>query len=195
MTDVAIRRAKTAALTMPEIARIREILAAAFEGDEHGGFTEDDWQHALGGVHFLVEARGAIVGHAAVVERELHVGVDPAIAIRSGYVEAVAIDPARQRSGLGSELMRDVAAHLAERYELGALGTGRQPFYERLGWQIWRGPTGVRVAGAGGAGGVRGAVEATPDEDGYILILRTPSSPALDLTDRITCEWRPGDAW
>jgi hypothetical protein len=35
----------------------------------------------------------------------------------------------------------------------------------------------------------------TPDEDGYILVLRTSSSPPLRLIDPITCEWRPGDVW
>ncbi len=35
----------------------------------------------------------------------------------------------------------------------------------------------------------------TADEDGYILVLSTPSSPALDLTASISCEWRPGDVW
>jgi len=35
----------------------------------------------------------------------------------------------------------------------------------------------------------------TPEEDGFILVLRTPSSPDIDLTAPISCEWRPGDVW
>ena len=35
----------------------------------------------------------------------------------------------------------------------------------------------------------------TPDEDGYILVLPTLSSPPLDLAATISCEWRPGDVW
>jgi aminoglycoside 2'-N-acetyltransferase I len=38
-------------------------------------------------------------------------------------------------------------------------------------------------------------VERTPEEDGGILILRTPMTPPLDLTAALSCEWRPGDVW
>jgi aminoglycoside 2'-N-acetyltransferase I len=82
--------------------------------------------------------------------------------------------------------MRDVTSYIQERFELGALGTGSHHFYERLGWLRWRGPTSVRT----GTGTRR-----TPGEDGYILVLPTPSSPSLDLTVAISCEWRPGDVW
>lgn len=177
-----VRLSTTHALTAAETAAIRSILWGAFPaGDE--GFTEDDWQHALGGVHFLLELDTEIVAHAAVVERELHVGGRP---LRTGYVEAVATDPARQSTGLGTKLITAVDEHILPTYELGALGTGSHHFYERLGWQTWRGPSSVRTD----AGSRR-----TPDEDGYILILRTPSSPEIDLGAPISCEWRPGDVW
>ena len=170
-------------MTSAEIGAIRSLLTAAFEGDEHGGFEEEDWQHALGGTHFLLEDDGGIVGHASVVERVLHVGDRP---IRTGYVEAVAVHPNHQRRGLGRRLMEAVDEHINVGFDLGALGTGSQPFYERLGWEIWQGPSSVRTATG---------VEPSPDEDGYILVLRTSSSPPLDLTDPISCEWRPGDSW
>jgi len=170
-------------LTTAEVDAIRSLLTAAFAEDEHGGFTEEDWQHALGGTHFVLEDDGRIVGHASVVERELHVGGRP---LRTGYVEAVAIEPARQRRGLGSILMGAVNEHVDAGFELGALGTGTQPFYERLGWEIWPGRSSVRTP--------RGE-QPTPDEDGYILVRRTPVSPPLRPTDTISCEWRPGDAW
>jgi len=164
-------------------AAVQALLNGAFERDEHGGFSDDDWLHALGGTHFIVEIDGDIAGHASVVERALEIDGRP---VRTGYVEAVAILPSRQRSGLGSRLMREVNAHVRHGYGLGALGTGSQPFYERLGWQIWRGPTGVRMDGA---------VVPTPEEDGYILVLSTSSSPPFDLTEPISCDWRPGDVW
>jgi aminoglycoside 2'-N-acetyltransferase I len=59
-------------------------------------------------------------------------------------------------------------------------------FYERLGWVAWRGPTSVRM----GAGAVR-----TVEEDGNVFVRLTPTSPVLDLSAPISCEWRPGDAW
>jgi aminoglycoside 2'-N-acetyltransferase I len=134
-------------------------------------------------MHFLVEVDGAVVGHAAVVERRLEVDGRP---LRTGYVEAVAIAPGHQRQGLGTALMRDVDAYIAAGFELGALGTGSHAFYERLGWETWHGPTSVRTPNG---------LERTPDEDGYILVLRTPTSPPLALTESISCEWRPGDSW
>ena len=82
--------------------------------------------------------------------------------------------------------MRDVAQIVSATYQIGALGTGVQPFYERIGWERWLGPTWVRTASG---------VERTPEEDGGILILRTPMTPPLELTGALSCEWRPGDVW
>lgn len=177
------RRLRTDELTAEETAAIRTLLWAAFADDEEGAFTEDDWLHALGGVHFVIDVGGRIVSHASVVEREIHFDGAP---LRTGYVEAVATAPYEQRRGYGSAVMRAVNEHIEAQYEIGALGTGSQPFYERLGWQIWRGPSSVRLADGD---------ERTSDEDGYIMVLRTPTSAAVDLTAPISCEWRPGDVW
>ena len=177
------RRVPTDRLTAQEISSIRRLLDAAFGSDEEDRFSEDDWQHALGGLHFVLELGDRIAAHASVVERELHMDGRP---IRTGYVEAVATAPEHQGTGLGTRVMQDVGEYIRERFELGALGTGSHRFYERLGWQTWRGPSSVRTP----AGDVR-----TPDEDGYILVLATPSSPSLDLESPISCDWRPGDVW
>jgi aminoglycoside 2'-N-acetyltransferase I len=179
-----LRRVRSDELTAAEVARLRELMLEAFADDEHGGFTEDDWQHALGGTHFLIDADGMIVCHASVVTRELHVDRAP---LRAAYVEAVATDPARQGQGLGSQVMRAVGNFIdAGDWQLAALGTGSQGFYERLGWRVWRGPSSVRTA--------HGDV-ATPEEDGYIMVRLTPHSPGIDPNAPISCEWRPGDVW
>jgi aminoglycoside 2'-N-acetyltransferase I len=171
-------------LTAAEVARLHELMRDAFAGDEHGGFTEDDWQHALGGTHFLLELDGAIVCHAAVVTRELHVGGVP---LRTAYVEAVATDPVRQGQGLGTQVMRAVGDFIdAGEWQLAALGTSSHGFYERLGWRTWPGPSFVRMP----SGDV-----ATPDEDGYIMVRLTPRSPGIDWSVPISCQWRPGDVW
>jgi aminoglycoside 2'-N-acetyltransferase I len=180
---VRLRRLATADLTSDETSAIRRLLDAAFGDDEDERFTDDDWLHAVGGAHFVLDVDGEIVSHASVVEREIHVAGRP---LRTGYVEAVATAPDRQGAGLGTRLMHDVNAFVVDRFELGALGTGRHHFYERLGWQTWRGPSSVRTAGG---------ISRTPDEDGYILVLTTRSSPRLDLDAEISCDWRPGDVW
>ncbi|HEY8845086.1 MAG TPA: GNAT family N-acetyltransferase [Candidatus Limnocylindrales bacterium] len=178
----SVRRVASADLSASEVAIIRTLLWAAFPpGDD--GMTEDDWKHALGGTHFILEFDGEIVAHASVVERELHVGGKP---LRTGYVEAVATAPDRQGIGLGSRLMGEVTAWIRDRFELGALGTGRHSFYERLGWRTWTGPSSVRTLNGD---------RRTPDDDGYILVLATASSPPLDPSAPMSCDWRAGDVW
>jgi aminoglycoside 2'-N-acetyltransferase I len=169
-------------LTGREISEIRALLWASF-GTGEEAFTEADWEHSLAGLHFILDLDGEIAAHASVVERELHLGGRP---LRTGYVEAVATATGRQGRGLGSVLMEDVDSYIREGFELGGLGTGRHSFYERLGWLTWKGPSSVRTDTGN---------QPTPDDDGYILVLPTPSTPELDLTAPISCEWRPGDAW
>jgi aminoglycoside 2'-N-acetyltransferase I len=177
-----LREVPTDGLAPDEIAAIRSLLWSAFASDEDG-FAEDDWRHALGGTHFVLELESEIIGHAAVVERTLIVG---GRRLRAVYVEAVAILPARQAEGWGSLLMERVTEHVRRQFELGALGTGRHHFYERLGWRTWQGQTWVQTAGG---------LRRTQDDDGYVLVLVTPSTPELDPAAPIVCEWRPGDVW
>ena len=177
-----IRRVLTADLDPADIAAMRALFAAAWpEGDE--AFDEDDFAHAMGGVHWLLEIDGRRVSHASVVERILEADGVP---LRTGYVEAVATLPGEEGRGHGSTVMTAAGAHIREAYELGALGTGRISFYERLGWEVWPGPTFVRTS----TGPVR-----TSDADGAILVLRTPRTPAIDLAGSLSCNWRPGDVW
>jgi aminoglycoside 2'-N-acetyltransferase I len=180
---MAVRRVATAGLARDEITAIRAILAAAFGEDPEEAFDEDDWQHALGGTHVVASRDGRIVGHGAVVGRELLIAGRP---VATGYVEAVAVVPDAQGTGVGTALMREIDAVIDEAFELGALGTGSHHFYERLGWRTWRGPSSVRTP----TGERR-----SPDEDGFIMVLETSRTPALDLDAPISCEDRPGDAW
>ena len=179
---VTVTRVRTDSLTAEATSAVRALLWAAF-GDGEDAMTEDDWQHALGGVHFVAEADGEIVAYSSVAERELEVD---GRSIRSGYVEAVATAVAFQGKGVGSLLMQEVNAYIRERFQLGALGTDRHSFYERLGWLTWKGQTWVRTGDG---------LRRSPEEDGYILVLPTPTSPELDLAAPIACSWRPGDAW
>ncbi|MDQ3406801.1 MAG: GNAT family N-acetyltransferase [Chloroflexota bacterium] len=180
---VRLRRVTTDGLTDGDTLVIRRLLVEAFGTDEGERFEEDDWRHAIGGMHFVAEVEGEIVAHASVVEREIHVDGHP---LRTGYVEAVTTAPRHQGNGLGTELMRDVGSYIRGRFQLGVLGTGSHGFYERLGWRTWRGPSSVRTTDG---------LRATPDDEGYILVLPTSSSPALDLDAPLSCEWRAGDVW
>jgi aminoglycoside 2'-N-acetyltransferase I len=178
----AARRRTSDELSSAEVAALGDLFRAAWKGQSEA-FTDEDWRHAVGGLHFLLEESETIVAHASVVERELHAGGRRLV---TGYVEAVATRPTHQRRGHGSALMREVGEYIDETFELGALDTGSSAFYERLGWVVWKGPTFVRTD----SGLIR-----TADEDGQVLVRLTPTSPELDLSAPISCDWRPGDVW
>ena len=76
-----------------------------------------------------------------MVPRVLDVGSHP---VPAGYVEAVAALPTLHGTGLGTAVMRALGEVIAGDFDLGALSTGEWRFYERLGWERWRGPTWVR---------------------------------------------------
>ena len=179
-SDPVVRVCRSDELDPGERTAIRALLDAVFAGD----FTDDDWAHALGGMHAIVAVEGAIAAHASVVRRVLDIGTKP---VRAGYVEAVGVLQTFQHTGLGTAVMRALGEVIAREFELGALSTGEWHFYERLGWERWRGPTWVRHP--------HGRLERSPDDDDSLMILRTPASPPIDLFATLTCEARAGDAW
>jgi aminoglycoside 2'-N-acetyltransferase I len=176
-----LRTAVTAELTAGELAVLRELVFEAFGGR----FDEHDWEHTLGGTHVLVTEDGEPVSHGAVVPRVLVAG---GLEVRTGYVEGVATRADRRGHGLATAVMRQVGRVVRDGYELGALSDGtRIPgFYQRLGWETWRGPTFV----AGPEGPVR-----TEEDDGSLLVLRTPATAGLELTGPLVGDWRAGDVW
>ena len=160
---------------------IEDLWAAAFGPS----FDANDAAHAMGGTHaLLLGDRDELIAHASVVRREIVVGRRPFL---SGYVEGVATDPTRQGAGHGSAVMEAIADVIRAEHELGVLSTGRTPFYERLGWERWVGPTYVIW--------VDGGRRRTADEDDGIMVLRFGPSADIDLSLPIACEDRPGDAW
>ena len=152
--------------------------------DAFGGeFSDADWEHALGGMHALVSARGALIGHASVVQRRILHGDT---ALRCGYVEAVAVREDHRGRGLAHALMDAVEQVIRGGYALGALGTSElgRPLYTGRGWLPWRGPTSALTPNG---------VIRTPDDDGTVFVL--PVSTTVDPAAPITCDWRDGDLW
>ncbi len=139
---VRVRRLTTSELSAGDIASIRALMAEAF-GDGDEAFGDHDWDHALGGIHIVLDIEDVVVAHAAVVERDIHVAGRP---LRAGYVEAVATATDQQGRGFGSQVMEAAGSVITREYDLGVLGTGRHQFYERLGWRTWQGPAFVRTA-------------------------------------------------
>ena len=71
-------------------------------------------------------------------------------------------------------------------FEMGALSTGSHEFYERFGWERWRGQSFVRD-------GV--TLRRTAEEDDWLMVLRCGPSAGIDLATPIVCERRIGDDW
>jgi aminoglycoside 2'-N-acetyltransferase I len=177
MNDV--RLVHTAHLDAAALRAARELLYGVF-GDV---FTDDDWDHALGGIHALVWDERQLIGHASVVQRRISYG---GRALRAGYVEGVAVRADRRRQGLGLAMIQALNRVIRGAYELGALGSTDEAtrLYASLGWQQWRGPTFALTP----TGVVR-----TSDDDGAVYVLRV--TLPLDLEGELTCDWRDGDVW
>src|SRR3712207_6274290 len=126
---IVVRVAHTADLPPARRKQVRDLLQRAFEG----GFDATDWDHALGGLHVLGLEDDRVVAHAAVVQRHfLHDGRP----VRTGYVEAVAVDRHRRGRGYAALVMNEVERVIRAAYDLGALSAaeGVDRFYRARGW-------------------------------------------------------------
>jgi aminoglycoside 2'-N-acetyltransferase I len=174
-----LHTAHTFALDAATLAAARALLRDVFEGD----FDEHDWEHALGGMHVLAREDGALVGHAALVQRRLLHG---GRALRAGYVEGVGVRADQRRRGIGTALMDALEPIIRGAYDLGALGATDDAagLYASRGWRRWEGRLSALTP--------RG-IERTPDEEGHVYVLQC--AVALDARDELTCDWRDGDVW
>ncbi|HEY6607797.1 MAG TPA: aminoglycoside 2'-N-acetyltransferase [Candidatus Limnocylindria bacterium] len=149
---------------------------------------DDAWERIGPGLHVLAEASGRVVSHAMIVDRAAYVGHEADQAIDVGYVELVATRRALAGSGVGAEVMREVARIIGDEYALGALSTDDRSRYEALGWHAWSGPTLARTAD--------GTLVRTPDADDSVMVLRTARTPQqLDAAGPIAIDWRSGALW
>lgn len=175
--------AQTDELSAERVADLTELCEAAFAVP-----FAPIWERVGPGIHVIADLGGRPVAHAMVVDRTLHIGTDTSVTLDTGYVENVATAPDQHGHGLGSAVMSEIGRIIGEAFALGALATGSAPFYRRLGWDTWAGPTWVRMPD--------GQRIRSADQDGHIMVLRTPSTPStLDLTAPIAVDWRPGEAW
>jgi aminoglycoside 2'-N-acetyltransferase I len=157
----------------------RRMVFEAFAGE----FTDADWEHSLGGMHAMIFDHGALIAHAAVVQRRM---LHRNKALRCGYVEGVAVREDRRGLGLAQALMNSAEQVIRGAYQLGALSASQmgRRIYEARGWLPWRGTTSVLAP----AGVVR-----TPDDDLGVYVL--PVGIEMDTSGNITCDWRDGDVW
>ncbi len=166
------------ALTAAQRTEIRALLDAAFEGD----FSDADADHAAGGIRVLATDGDTIIGHAALVGRQMQFN---GVTVTVGYVEGVAVHPDRQGQRHGSVLMRMIDENAQKTYALTMLSTGVQEFYEKLGWVRFLGKSYVSE---------NGQMVRTADEDAGLMVLA--EHPSWNVAGcQIVCDWRIGDVW
>ena len=174
--DVRLRRTRQIDAAMR--AAIVELCTAAYQTD----FSRFFFYLPTDGLHFIAYRDDQIVSHAVVTTRWLQPERLPIL--RTAYVDAVATLPAYQRRGYGSAVLRELASNVTD-YDVACLATDCVTFFERLGWQRWRGPR---------AGRSSGEIIPTSDQSN-IMILRLANTPYLDLDRSLTIEAQAGRLW
>lgn len=179
MNEPPIKAVHTAELTAGDHDQVRDLLDVVF-GDD---FDEHDWEHILGGMHVLCRVDGNLIGHGAVIQRQL---IYDGRAMRVGYIEGLAVHAAYRRHGHASTIMGYLEEIISNAYQFGALsGTESSiPLYAGRGWQPWKGPTSVLTPSG---------LDRTPEDDEGVMVL--PGAAVLDTTLSLACDWRAGDVW
>ena len=176
---VRVTMLTTEELTAARRAAVIDVCIAAHENDE---FRNLFTHVPSGGRHFLAYRGPELTSHAVVTTR--WVQPEGQRALKTAYVDAVATLPMYQGRGHGSAIMRRLAAEIGD-YEIACLQTDRPGFYERLGWEVWRGTL---------AGRSDDRLIPTPQQRG-VMVLRLPQTPPLDLEKQLTIECQPERIW
>jgi GNAT superfamily N-acetyltransferase len=167
-------------------AELAELMAWLAEAYEEEPWRPEHWDDLGPGPHFTIEEDGALLSHACVAFVPVTVG---GTVLQAGYLEDVATRHDARGCGLGTAVVEAADRMIANTAEIGFLGTGSQPFYQRLGWVRWEGSTAVTE--------IDGSVTPTPEEDGNIMGLFVPRTPdGVSVTDPIVRPRRdPIEAW
>ncbi|MFI9117982.1 GNAT family N-acetyltransferase [Streptomyces bikiniensis] len=176
---MTVRTGPTHELGAVRLRSVREMLDTAFEGD----FGDEDWDHALGGVHAWIEDGEGVAAHGAVVMRRLlHAGRSH----RVGYVEGVAVRAGLRRRGLGGAVMAELERVIDGAYAFGALSASDEgaALYRARGWRVWEG----RVEAFTPGGIVR-----LPEEEGGVLLRAAGGRVLPDPAAPLVFDWRDGD--
>jgi aminoglycoside 2'-N-acetyltransferase I len=170
--------AHTADLGSHTLAAARALIDAVFDDA-----TDDDWEHCLGGLHAICWDGDQLVAHGSVIQRRL---LYQGRALRSGYVEGVAVRADHRRRGLGGAVMAELERVIRAAYDLGALGSTADglAFYAARGWRPWEGKTYALTP--------EGIVRTSGDDEAILVL---PVSDGLDRTADLMCDFRNGDFW
>ena len=152
-----------------------------------GPWRPEHWDELGPGPHIVAEAEdGTLLAHACIAWVPIEIA---GRTVPSGFLEDVATRRDVRGRGYGSAVVAAARPLIEGSASIGFLSTGSHSFYERLGWERWTGPSAVREPD--------GAVTATPEEDGDIMALRLPRTPAWVSVDLPIVRPRrdPDEAW
>jgi len=167
---------------------VRRFLVEVFDDE----FSEQDWEHSLGGIHVIAFDGDDVVGHASVVQRQMIVG---GRTLRIGYVEGVGVRADRQRAGIGGQMMSVLEGIIERAFDFGALSASDAavPMYAGRGWTVWRGPLSALTPDG---------VVPTPEEEGGVYVWNQRDQDidggidgGIDVAAELSCDWRAGDLW
>ena len=165
---------------IPEIVRkdIISLCNRAYEKD-----MQPILETFVDATHLLGYYNDLLVCHALWVTRYLQAGINPVM--RTAYVEAVATEAMYRSRGFASAILKYTIG-VIQGYELAALSPFSVEYYERLGWERWRGPLFIRTK--------EGSLMSCLDSE-EVMIYRLPQTPILDLNAPLSAEWREGELW
>ena len=178
MPPITYHTARDHQLTPAQHQAIRALLDAAFADD----FSDADNDHANGGVRVIAIDGDQIIGHAALITRTITIA---GTAYTVGYVEGVAVWPARQGQGIGRQIMRQITDMAARDFVISMLSTGEYDFYKKFGWERFVAESYVDE---------HGTIMRTADEDEGLMVLTNLAhlnQPGVAWV----CDWRTGDVW
>lgn len=121
-------------LTPADEAAVRELLLAVYPSEMEARLVHK-LRHcgALVLEQVAVDGRGAIVGHVAY-SRVTNAAIGPGQAIQVACLAPVSVQPAVQRQGVGSSLIRDSLKRLSELDEDLVLVLGPPAYFPRFGF-------------------------------------------------------------
>jgi putative acetyltransferase len=127
MIELDIRPERT-----DDAAAVRDLVAAAFGADDDTvEFVDVVREEAEVCLAEVAEARGVIVGHAQWCVAPLTVD---GRAVKGAYLTCLSADPALQKRGIGSHLVRSGLGRLAEAGYQAASLPGDPAYYGRFGF-------------------------------------------------------------
>jgi aminoglycoside 2'-N-acetyltransferase I len=166
-----------------ELDTLREWLELAYD---EGPWRLDHWDEIGPGPHVVAEDDdGSLVAHACIAWVPVTIGETT---LRAGYLEDVATRADARGRGYGTAVVTATHPLIEAEASIGFLATGSLGFYERLGWERWRGPSSVTEPD--------GTRTPTHDEDGYLMVLRFAGTPGVSLDEPVSRPRRdPDEPW